>query len=1058
MGVSLRTVALLLFGSGLSSLVYQTAWQRTLRLTFGASTGASAAVLAMFLGGLGLGGLILGRRLEKVERPLLAYGNLELGIALLAAASPFVADGVHAVYLWLGGTQTLGVVGATCVRLLGALVVVGPAAFLMGGTLPAAARAVVAEEDIQRRNLALLYALNTSGAVVGALVGPLLLFGLFGNRLTLWAAVCLNLLVAVVARAGGRRVPALSVDTEATVHDGASATGNIERGRARIVFAVATSVGFVFLALELVWYRMLAPLLGGSSVTFGLILATALAGIGTGGFLYSKRPLDRPIGLALLGTTLALEGLFTMLPFVWGDDFALVVAHMRTMVNLGFGHLVGVWLWVAVVVVFPASVVSGYQFPLIFSLLGRGRAGVARQVGVAYGFNTVGTISGSLLAGFVLIPALGAVHSWRWLALSLIGLAVVVGWAAWRETRRLEGLALPAILGACTSLLALAPGPGAVWRHTPIGAGRVDVSSFSENQMTEWQRAQRASVVWESEGLESSVAMTATQGLSFIVNGKADGSVMADRGTQAFLGLLPAALHGAPKSAFVVGLGTGMTAGLLARVQGVEHVMVAELEPSIVEVARQARLVNGDALGNPRVSIEFGDGRELLLTGRAQYDLIISEPSNPYRIGIAALFTNEFYRAAASRLAPGGLFAQWIQGYEIDGQALAVAITTMQSVFPHVSLWGPEGSDLILIGSHRPQVVDVAALRQRLDQPVYRTWMPRAWGSEGAEGLLAHHLAPHQLVVQLANAFPRVVNVDDLNVLEFAFARHVGEDGYNAVAEIIDLTKASEHRPAVRGSVDWARVDDLRYRVGWPGYQGAPPSKRARAVLAGCGGKTAEALSLWPEDETPSDAVETWVLATALAAAGKGDQAVPLIDTLRRRGFEMEALASEARLLEFAGNDEGATEVVVRAFDEFRKTALPLCDSGGRLLRQARRITDRAPQHAGALLRAVARGPFAVYEEETQRLLVRAALGARTGVPALCVLGLGNEPGPWTLQALALRAACFRDAADARAPAAMAGLSQFLALETASFANPAQALLVGRAWAGTAKADSISPP
>ncbi|MEI9947413.1 MAG: hypothetical protein WDO74_00095 [Pseudomonadota bacterium] len=290
-----RLVALLLCGSGFSSLVYQTTWQRMFRLTFGASTAASAAVLAIFLGGLGLGGALLGRRVERSRRPLVYYGNLELAITGLAALSPVLCGAVNTFYLRLGGSQSLGLVGSTAIRLLLTAFVIGPAALLMGGTLPAAARAVVEEADENRSSLALLYSLNTAGAVLGALVGPILLFGLLGNEFTLYGAACVNALVGMSARALGRSLPELSPSSEAdsVADDGLkSATGS--RG-ARFVYAVAALVGFAFLALELVWYRILTPILGGSSLTFGLILACALSGIGFGGYLFSRRAADKAL-------------------------------------------------------------------------------------------------------------------------------------------------------------------------------------------------------------------------------------------------------------------------------------------------------------------------------------------------------------------------------------------------------------------------------------------------------------------------------------------------------------------------------------------------------------------------------------------------------------------------------------------------------------------------------------------------------------------------------------------------------------------------------------------
>jgi hypothetical protein len=193
-------VLLLLVGSGFSALVYQTAWQRMFRLVFGASTAASAAVLAVFLGGLGVGAALLGKRAEASDRPLRLYGTLELGVALSAALSPLLIDLFSRIYFALGGSLWLGRAGATIVRLIVAALVMGPATMLMGGTLPAAARAVETAEDEPRRRVALAYSANGVGAVVGALLATFILFEQIGTRAALYTACVVNVAVGAAAR------------------------------------------------------------------------------------------------------------------------------------------------------------------------------------------------------------------------------------------------------------------------------------------------------------------------------------------------------------------------------------------------------------------------------------------------------------------------------------------------------------------------------------------------------------------------------------------------------------------------------------------------------------------------------------------------------------------------------------------------------------------------------------------------------------------------------------------------------------------------------------------
>jgi spermidine synthase len=1037
---SVRRVAFLLFGSGFAALVYQTAWQRLFQLTFGASTAASAAVLAIFLGGLGVGGLLLGRRVERSNSPLRWYADLEIGIALWAALTPFLRSGVHHLYLALGGTETLGTTGATVVRLAFAALVIGPASVLMGGTLPAAARAVVADSDDSRRGLALLYALNTVGAVVGALVGPVLLFGIFGTELTLWAAVCVNLLVGVFARAMARSSPAVAVSTWARPQGpGEAHVPSALPPKRVVVFAYLTAAvaGLGFLSLELVWFRILSPILGGSSITFGLILATALLGIGVGGFFYSLRSSHKPATVELLATTLAAEALLVILPFAWGDDLALVAAHLREMINLGFGYLLGGWMFVALVVVFPASVVSGYQFPALFALLGRGRAGIGRHVGEAYAWNTLGTLAGSLLTGFVLLPTLGAVGTWRVVAVLYALLAIAGAGVAYKSTKQVGRTVLPLATALGALLFCTGSGPGPVFRHSPVGAGRLDLAELTPNEVISIRREASETVIWERDGVESSVAIDVVNGIAFLVNGKSDGAVVDDANTQAFLGLIPAALHPNPKRAFVVGLGTGMTAGVLGRTRGMERVDVAELERSVLEVAHRSALANDDVLRNRRVNVHIGDGRELLLTTERTYDVIVSEPSNPYRAGVASLFTREFYQAGAARLAPGGLFAQWLQSYEIDGTTASMALRTLGSVFPYVSVWSPGGSDLVLVGSASPQRVDMNRLRRVVAEPHYLDWMRRAWRVEGAEAFVAHHIASPPMVTSLVELVRTPINTDDLNLLEVSFGRLVGDGAYSAIGDFFATLDVAARRPEVTGSIDWTLVEERRHRVDWSEYTGPPATPRTQATNAGCEGSMTRAGQIWPYGEEPADVVETWVVGYT-DAIRNADVALERASALEKAGFEAEALMVRSRLAEAKTDLEGATRLLVEVFDQLRKKALPLCDVPTRALNRARSIALTYPPGGRALLRALSSGPFAVHHADGYRRTTRETIGAKTRDPGLCMEAFAARHGPitWALEPLAARTRCFERAKSPDAKHAHDELALFLSNEPRSFKNP----------------------
>ncbi|HUR83544.1 MAG TPA: fused MFS/spermidine synthase, partial [Thermoanaerobaculia bacterium] len=687
--------ALFLFCSGASALVYQTVWMRDFRLIFGASTVATGAVLAIFMGGLGVGSALLGKRADRHPHPLAFYGQLEMIIAASAALTPLLLMGVRAGYFAIGGSAVLGTFGATLVRLLLSALVLAVPTIAMGGTLPAMARAVESNDDQGRRRLALLYGINTLGAVAGALLSTFVMLERYGNRMTLLIAAALNLAIGALAFFLGRD----SVKQDVVASEEPFRASALP---ARLVLIAAALVGFAFLLMELVWYRMLSPLLGGTTFMFGLVLAIALLGIGIGGALYSFGNRERVATATGFAVTCTAEALAMIVPYALGDRIAVFANALRTLRVFGFSGHVMAWALVTTVAVLPAAIVAGYQFPLLISLLGRGRESVGREVGMAYAWNTGGSIAASLLGSFVLIPWLGARGSWKLAVATLIALGAVTLFFAMRESyRRFAIIAAGFAIASLTLMFAL--GPTSLWRHSGIGAGRA-IAPSTPNALRDWMHGTRHATLLDKDGRESSIALLAGDDLGLIVNGKSDGSARDDAGTQIMSGIIPVLLHPHAKKALVIGLGTGTTSGWIADAPGVERVDAVELEPVVVDIASYFNPVNRNALSNPKHRTSIADAREVLLTTREKYDLVFSEPSNPYRAGIASLYTRDFYSATVDRLNPNGLFVQWVQMYGIDTRTMKTIYATISSVFPNVDTWTTTSGDIVLVASREPIV------------------------------------------------------------------------------------------------------------------------------------------------------------------------------------------------------------------------------------------------------------------------------------------------------------------------------------------------------------------
>ncbi|RMG96436.1 MAG: spermidine synthase [Deltaproteobacteria bacterium] len=1002
--------------SGACGLVYQIVWTRHFRLVFGASTAASAAVLAIFMGGLGLGGHLLGRRADRSPRPLVLYGNLELGAALLAGISPWLVDAVRWTYTVAGGQAELGAGVATLLRLLLSTLVLGPATILLGGTLPAIVRAAENEGDAARRRLGLLYGANTLGAVVGAGLATFVMIEVFGLRSSLWIAALLAALVGLTARARGRTDPA-----PAAAPSGVPAASEIPKTEdaasaaapAAIVYGAACVTGFVFFAMEIVWYRMLGPLLGGSVYGFGLVLVLALVGIGVGARLYGRGAQARRPTARGFAFTCSLEALALGLPLLVGDDLVAVAYGARTWNLLGFDGLVAGWTLSAGFLVLPPALVAGYQFPLLVGLLGRGSQDVGRQVGSAYLWNTVGAIVGALVAGFGMLQLLGAVGLWRALVWILVLLAAIFAAVPLRPLRGAAGTAAVAVLAVTTTL---ARGPTAMWRHSPIGAGRVSFPSHDPASFERYARDVRREIVWEADGVEASFAVAARNGYAFIVTGKSDGNAKGDAPTVVMIGLLGALFHPEPQSALVVGLGTGTTAGWIADVPGMGRVDVVELEPRIADFARMCGAVNREVFDKANVEIHFGDAREYLSTVHRTYDVIVSEPSNPYRVGIASLFSQDFYRSVRERLDEDGVFVQWFQAYEVDARALRTAAATLRSVFDHVEIWTTREGDLALLAFPRPPAIDADAVARRLSEPVFAEGLRVSWGTRGLDGLVAGYLAGDATVRHLAQDAEDLIDTDDRPVLEFGFQRTLGAPYRVTSAEIRELALAlGDDRPPWYAEDEPGLLWDARsvWAHGQLGRVNLPPTAPAwvkaqhRARDAAAAGQHAAAVDTWLSGQRPPrHPADLRMLARSAAKAGR-PEAEAWIEELEPL-FGTDARIASALLAASRSDTSAAAAELVRAFTSARTD--PWFDSVSmeEAFALARRLGVEAKATARPLFESL-EAPFAVHILEEARRGTRLALAAAADWPALCQEALAPfEPhAPWQANLLSMRVECY---------------------------------------------------
>ena len=452
-------------------------------------------------------------------------------------------------------------------------------------------------------------------------------------------------------------------------------------------------------------------------------------------------------------------------------------------------------------------------------------------------------------------------------------------------------------------------------------------------------------------------------------------------------GMIGAILHPNPQKAMVVGLGTGSTAGWLAAVPSMERVDVVELERSILKVAEMCAPVNHHALENPKLHITIGDGRELLLTTRERYDLIVSEPSNPYRAGVAGLFTREFYQSVEHCLRPGGVFLQWVQAYDVDDRTIEIFYRTLGSVFGVIESWQTQEGDLLLMASREPLPYDVTQLRNRLNEEPFKSALTAAWRARTVEDFLGRYIGNTNVATALQNLQPWPLNTDDRTVIEFALARSLSTSNGFRLANLRDSAHLAQcDRPNIsNGDLDWDRVNEAKlsfFPMLDPGPQtGALHSEeqraRAAAMFAYMTGDLVHAKQAWrSQAQKPSTLPELTMVAQILA--GEGDNAaVPYIEELAKsRPSDAEGIRAE---LFFQQNDKThAADHLVNFFQMAHHDPWIDREVLGRSMNRAETIANSgvSKETAQRFYEAL-KTPLCVWNAETDRLIKLLSISRR---------------------------------------------------------------------------------
>ncbi|WP_438014649.1 fused MFS/spermidine synthase [Sorangium sp. So ce315] len=784
-------VAALFFISGATGLLYEVAFSKLLAYVFGATAYAVSTVLAAFMGGLALGAHLGGRHAAAARRPLVVYGVLEVLVGVICAVSPLLFEALTAAYVAVARAAPDSLALLTAARAaLTSLVVVVPTV-AMGATLPVLSRILRAgaapgggappsEHDAARR-LAALYAINTAGGAAGALSGAYVFLPSLGIRGALWSAAAANLALGAVAIVAGLRAPAIGPSgdaappaPEARAPDARSPGARAPDARAAeaprpaaeaphpaaeaprpaavgpeppLLLLLAFASGFLVFAAEVVQTHLLALLIGNSAYAFGLMLAVFLVCLAAGAArstALARRHGEGALWRGLVSTALSLAATIPL----W-DQLPRLFAFAGKHVDAWAGREACRALAALAILALP-TLCMGITFPLLLARAAA-HADVAARVGRLTSANTLGTIAGSIVTGYLILPALGSERALVAIALAFALTAVLAATRARAELPRAVVMA-----AAAAALAVLSP--------------RWDIARLTSGANVYFAMGPRPERIdFVREDVHGGVTTVAYRdGVSTMyTNGKFEGDDGPEMTAQRRFAHFPSLFVRDERAALVIGLGTGTTTGTIAAYP-FEHIDVVEISPAIVEASR--RFFAGpslNALDDPRVRLSLNDGRNELLVAQRRYDLITIELSSVWFAGAASLYSREFYELARSRLTEGGVLQQWVQLHHIRRRELAAVVRTMRGAFPHVALF-VGGAQGILVASDAPLVASEARLAALDAHPALQATLAGERLADLLGDLVASGEDLDRFIADAAEDGGPIVSTDDNLYLEYA--------------------------------------------------------------------------------------------------------------------------------------------------------------------------------------------------------------------------------------------------------------------------------------------------
>jgi spermidine synthase len=814
----LAYITVCFFLSGLCGLIYQIVWTRVLNLIFGHTTFAISTVITAFMTGLALGSFFLGKWADRIAESqdstkspgawgasphLLMYGILEAIVGAYCLLTPLMFKGLELIFL---RCSSLSFYPLSIVRFILSMALLLIPTFCMGGTLPLLSKFLIQSHRDMGRKLGLLYFINTLGAVAGTVLAGFFLIRIFGMNDTLRSAAAINLWIGALiyflnkdseniyepSTTGGEQElssgNAVAAPQEPIPEENADA-GALSPAL-RFIAIIFAFTGFASMVYELSWTRALSLAMGSSTYAFSAMLATFLFGIALGSKIFSHLSRRNP-GPALFGWLQVFIGLSCLGAIPLLGSMPLIFIRIFPFIKQSYDSVIFADFLLCFAVMIIPTTLMGVAFPLAAKLHTRSMKSMGGSIGSIYAINTVGCILGSFLTGFVLIPFIG-IQSCLKIAVLINLLGGLICLMAHYERPLIRGLCGALILLAIIFSHFIPP-----WNRAVMSSGSFVYADLYDRGKVRFDDESQRKILFYRDGISATVSVHKIDKLLFLrIDGKTDASTTSDMLTQLLLGYLPYLYHGPTQDVNILGLGSGITAKAVLDFPEIHTVACTEIEPAVIEANSFFAPFNGNIFSNPRFTCTVADGRNFLLASKKKYDLILSEPSNPWIAGIATLFTTEFFGLCRERLKDGGIFCQWLHLYSMNPSDVKMVLRTFYSNFPHGVIWHGTTGDVLLLGSMRELVFNYGRYEELFSRNEQFRKALQDLGIGGPDVLLAHYICSSEEVEGLTRT--ALLNTDDRPILEFSAPLNLYND--TAPTNIRGLYSFKTHLlPASRG-------------------------------------------------------------------------------------------------------------------------------------------------------------------------------------------------------------------------------------------------------------------